>query len=230
MNAQNMLHLSGQKFNRILVIRPNGKKGRFIAYECLCDCGTVFTTRGSDIKSGSAKSCGCLTKELSRQRLIAQTTIHGMTGTLTYQSWMAMMTRCYNTLHDSYPTYGGAGVYVCEFIRATPLNLLLLIGERPEAGKSLDRIKNEFGYTCGTCAQCCYKGDPMNVCWATAKEQCRKRTNNRIFTVDGQSKCVAEWSEITGLNQIRMYKWGEEKAVIRIKKALKIKDSLDYAI
>lgn len=55
-------NLSGQEFNGIKILEwvpaPEGKTGTF--YKCICPyCKKEFINRGSDIKSGNIKSCGC---------------------------------------------------------------------------------------------------------------------------------------------------------------------------
>jgi len=55
-------NLTGQKFNRLLVLRRissiNGTH-----YECLCDCGNTTIVLGTHLKNGNTKSCGCLNIE-----------------------------------------------------------------------------------------------------------------------------------------------------------------------
>ena len=64
--------LTGQKFNRLLVIEllPERSKNRQKFYKCLCDCGNYINVRSSDLKTGNTKSCGCFNKELAHSRAI----------------------------------------------------------------------------------------------------------------------------------------------------------------
>ena len=110
-----------------------------------------------------------------------------------------MLQRCYNEKSKGFQAYGARGIKACEFIRASPLNLVLLIGERPSRHLTLDRINNSSGYHCGTCAECMANGWVLNVRWATAKQQSRNMKNNRLVTINGVTRCVAEWIEITGI-------------------------------
>jgi hypothetical protein len=54
----------GKKYNSLLVIKEiesrKYKNGSVKRFECLCDCGNITNTFGTSIKSGHAKSCGCL--------------------------------------------------------------------------------------------------------------------------------------------------------------------------
>lgn len=120
---------------------------------------------------------------------------HGMSRTPVGVSWQSMLTRCYNKKVASYKDYGGRGIIVCEFLRATPLNLLLLLGDRP-AGSSIDRKNNDGSYTCGECAECLSKNWSKNVRWATRLEQNRNQSDLVYIEVDGITKCASEWAQI----------------------------------
>ena len=55
--------LSGMKFGKLTVIkatdlRDNGR----VVWECKCDCGNEALVIGTNLKSGSTRSCGCLRK------------------------------------------------------------------------------------------------------------------------------------------------------------------------
>lgn len=65
--------LSGQKFGRLTVIRrvenkiqPGG--AHKIMYECLCDCGTTKIVTASNLKRGTTRSCGCLSREMTSKK------------------------------------------------------------------------------------------------------------------------------------------------------------------
>jgi len=50
----------GNKYGRLTVISYAGLTGRRLAcWECLCECGNKIITRGSNLRSGHTKSCGC---------------------------------------------------------------------------------------------------------------------------------------------------------------------------
>lgn len=52
----------GQKAGRWTIL-GEFRKGRFLYYECRCDCGTVRNVKSSSIRCGRSKSCGCLRRE-----------------------------------------------------------------------------------------------------------------------------------------------------------------------
>ena len=55
----------GQKFGRLTVLERDESRasGTGIYYVCKCDCGTVKTVRGTNLRGGNVKSCGCMHKE-----------------------------------------------------------------------------------------------------------------------------------------------------------------------
>jgi hypothetical protein len=67
--------LSGMKFNRWTVIEfSHYGKRRNLYWKCVCDCGTEKTVKGSQLKNGESKSCGCLNKEITHERMFKDLT------------------------------------------------------------------------------------------------------------------------------------------------------------
>ncbi len=121
-------------------------------------------------------------------------------GTPTGKAWVAMKQRCYNSNNPSYHGYGGRGIKVCEFLRGSALNLCSSIGIKPNNREiSLDRIDNNLNYSCGRCPECVEKGWSLNIRWATRRIQNRNKRNMNLITIDGETHCLSEWSEIYGL-------------------------------
>lgn len=65
-----LIDLTGKRFGKLTVIKksdyyisPKGLKD--MQWECECDCGNTVNVRGSQLRSGMTKSCGCLQKELA---------------------------------------------------------------------------------------------------------------------------------------------------------------------
>jgi hypothetical protein len=131
---------------------------------------------------------------------------HGMSGTPIGRAWTGMVQRCYNTNLPDYESYGGRGIVMCEFLKASPLNLVLIVGDKPSKRHSIDRKNNDGSYTCGTCPQCVEKNWPQNIRWATPSEQARNRRSSRLVTENGETKTLAEWVEITGLSQTSIWR------------------------
>ncbi|CCW39536.1 hypothetical protein [Streptococcus agalactiae] len=68
------LDLTGKTFNRLTVIKevPNSKKDTY--WLCQCSCGKFVEIKGTAIKNGTTKSCGCLALEIA-QNLAKETEI-----------------------------------------------------------------------------------------------------------------------------------------------------------
>jgi hypothetical protein len=89
-----------------------------------------------------------------------------------------MNRRCYDVTERGHKDYGARGIFICEGWRDSFESFDAQMGE-PPAGKSIDRIDNDSGYTCGQCADCVAHGWVANCRWATAKEQANNRRSNR---------------------------------------------------
>ena len=64
----NFIDLTGQKFGRLTVIRKaENPSEAHIKWLCECECGNFITTRGTSLRSGITKSCGCLVSDKIRE-------------------------------------------------------------------------------------------------------------------------------------------------------------------
>ena len=62
------LNLVGKKFSRLLVIEFAHMKNHRSYWKCLCDCGNEKITVRASLIGGCTKSCGCLKKEMLREK------------------------------------------------------------------------------------------------------------------------------------------------------------------
>jgi hypothetical protein len=113
---------------------------------------------------------------------------HGMFGTPTYRAWAAMIQRCKNPNRWAYQFYGKRGIKVCRKWKSF-VGFYADMGHRPSQLHTLDRTDNNKGYSKSNCR------------WATRKDQARNRRSSKFIRYNGQSKTIAEWSDITGLSQ-----------------------------
>lgn len=182
-----MLELIGERFGI-----PNGKGRSILHIRCKCICGQVMILQyWSAIKN---KSCGCLARQATRDRL----STHGLSKTNTYTIWYGMIRRCCDKKHKDYKNYGLRGISVSEEWRNFFETFLTDMGERPE-GLSLDRIDVFGDYSKDNCR------------WATDKEQCRNKKSNRILTIGGVSKPASEWAEVEGAASYPNILWRARK-------------------
>ena len=131
---------------------------------------------------------------------------HCRYGTPIYRIWASMLTRCRNPKQQNYHLYGGRGITVCR--RWEKFECFLLdMGEKPK-GMTLDRIDNSGNY------------EPKNCRWTSLKTQARNKRNNRWITAFDETKTLAEWAEVTGINattiaqRIDVYGWQVERALL----------------
>jgi hypothetical protein len=69
-----LIDLTGRQFGRLTVLHRDGRSGKnkHITWLCRCDCGKELRVRGGNLRRGNTQSCGCLQKEVIRQRNTAQ--------------------------------------------------------------------------------------------------------------------------------------------------------------
>jgi hypothetical protein len=113
---------------------------------------------------------------------------HGMRRTRLYNTWTQIKQRCTNKNNDRYEEYGGRGIKVCkEWMESFEVfkDWALKNGYRNDL--SIDRIDVNGDY------------ESINCKWSTEIEQQRNKRNNHYKTINGETKTVAEWAEISGL-------------------------------
>lgn len=205
--GHNRIDMTGRVFGRLTVTEfshtKKTKSGSCAMWEARCDCGTVKVYRGANLRNGSTSSCGCLNKERSAEAARLTHTTQGMTNTPTWKSWKSMHDRCLLASHKDYDRY--RHITICDRWLNNFEAFFADMGERPD-GTTLERIDNEGHYS------------PDNCRWATHKEQARNRRNGAFVTHNGQSKTLAEWSEILGVRPSTL--WRRLKRGMPAEKAL----------
>lgn len=189
--------LTGKRFGRLTVVEPIGKSHRVTIWKCVCDCGNEVNVLSSSLTSGSTSSCGCLHKE----KLIEYNhtkTIHGGSKERLYSVWIAMVSRCENSLNKKYKNYGGRGICVCEQWKDYPRfrNWALANGydETAKRGEcTLERIDNNGNY------------DPTNCRWATQAEQTLNTRQNIRYEIAGERKTLSEISKEYNIKYTKLY-------------------------
>lgn len=113
--------------------------------------------------------------------------------TKVYRTWYSIRQRCNNPNTVGWKYYGGKGVRVCA--RWDSFEAFLAdMGEPPTSKHSIDRIKNELGYS------------PENCKWATKLEQDNNRTSNVLITYGGRTQNVKQWSDELSIKYATLYR------------------------
>ena len=171
---------TGQRYDRLYVVRRvlNDRASGNAAFLCKCDCGNETIVKGSHLRQGHTRSCGCRFVDFGGHHT------HGGTGTSEYNIWRSMLQRCSDPKRED---YHGRGISVCdrwmdfETFRSD-------MGVRPSKKLSIERLDNDGNY------------EPGNCIWGTRKQQSRNRRNNILVEYAGRTMCLAEAAELAGVN------------------------------
>ena len=154
-----------------------GKRYRLV--EAKCECGNIGFYKFTKLNQGETKSCGCLRKEVSRDRM----TTHGKSGHLLKFVWQSVKQRCKNPNNKGYHNYGGRGIRICdEWDNSYEKFFDWCIANGWQEGLEIDRIDNNGNYEPSNCR---FVGRPINV---------RNKRDNRNLTAFGETKCMRDWS------------------------------------
>lgn len=180
-----LIDLTGRRFGRLIVLaNTHERRAGQLLWQVRCDCGTVKSVSGQNLRRGEIVSCGCYVRELAKARMTRVNTKHGKTYTPAWFTWSSMLSRCSNPESRSYPGYGGRGITVCARWSSFE-NFALDMGERPD-GMTIERIDNDKGY------------EPGNCRWATMTEQNRNKRDTRKLTFDGRTMSTADMGACHG--------------------------------
>ena len=175
------MQMIGQKFGRLTVLEelPERNKHGLIVYKCLCDCGNYKNVRGTHLRSGAVKSCGCLIYKIK----------HGKIKTRLYKIWQGIKTRCYNENDKSYKNYGGRGIIMCEEWLNDFMNFYnWSMKNGYKDNLTIDRIDVNGNY------------EPSNCRWVTNQEQHNNTRRNVYLTYHGKTQNIMQWCNELNLN------------------------------
>ena len=118
--------------------------------------------------------------------------VDGRCKTRAHRIWWGMRMRCENPKREAYRNYGGRGITVCDrWLDFT--NFFADMGE-PPAGMTLEREKNDEGYS------------PDNCRWASRLEQGQNTRRNHMLTAHGVTLNVDGWSQRLGISRQALWK------------------------
>lgn len=172
--------LTAQKFGQLTVMCPAYQKNSLTYYKCLCDCGKQKIIRGTMLKNGTTKSCGCLKIAAGKARKT-----HGLCTHPLYAVWSSMKSRCTD---ENNINYGGRGIEVDKEWAddfQTFYNWCMRNGYKE--GLTLDRKDVNQGY------------NKNNIKFATYEEQNRNKRNNKRYEYQGKEQFLKDISEQCGV-------------------------------
>ena len=174
--------LTNQRFGRLVVLeRAENDKHSCTCWVCKCDCGNIKTIRGNALRRGLTVSCGCYHKEDLTNRL----TTHNASKTRLFREWQYMKRRCYNPNYKFYSYYGARGITMCDEWKNNFVVFQQWALSNGYTDKlTLDRIDTNGNY------------EPSNCRWVTRKVQQNNNRRNLNFTINGETKTLAQWCEI----------------------------------
>lgn len=149
---------SGDRYGFLTLIGKCYRRGTLRYVECICDCGKIWFTLLTKIKKGGTKSCGCQRVNF----IIKGNTTHGLASNGTkhpiYRAWHQIQERCRGNTEDNLKSYKKRGIVVCEeWVSSFDLFYKWAIDNGWQKGLTLERVKNNEGYS------------PLNCIWATHK-------------------------------------------------------------
>jgi len=180
----------GKKFGRLTLLNTS-IVGKYRYGNFICDCGINTNKIYSHVKNGFTTSCGCFQKEGAALR----TKTHGMTETSEFNSWQAMISRCYNKNNHKYKDYGGRGISVCDRWLNSFENFFNDMGLKPTLKHSIDRFPNNDG-----------NYEPSNCRWGTFKEQAGNTRRNNWIEYNGENKILQDWANELGATQANVWR------------------------
>lgn len=200
-----LIDLTGRRFGKLTVkMKSDRTDSRHRTYWlCECDCGTERIILGSSLRSGNTKSCGCS----RRKKKMKSSNSPRQTHIKLYNIWHSMKQRCNDPNTKFYKDYGGRGIKVCSEWENSFESFAKWSDENGYSnGLEIDRIDNSKGYS------------PDNCKWSTDKEQANNRRNSVYYTIDGETKTLAQWCETKGLpyytiwQRLNVAKWDVDMA------------------
>lgn len=153
------LDVTGKRFGRLLALERNGKN-RFgqTLWLVRCDCGVETSTTLMNLRSGQARSCGCLRMENFRaasRRLRLGRGESSFRCLFAHYSRTSRLRRLEFTLDAA--LFRQIVTSTCYFCGAPPTQELF--AHRQSFGafvyNGIDRLDNALGYTPGNSVPCC---------------------------------------------------------------------------
>lgn len=180
---------TNQQINGLIPVGPAFSLSGVLHIVVQCRCGTVKVVNYSNLRRGLLRSCGCLRKKASSDRMrsfnLTKPRMQNCKAAHPlYGIYRAMLDRCYNPTNKAYKNYGGRGIRVCaRWLGESGIwNFIEDIGQKPSPRHSIDRINNNGDYC------------PKNCVWADRFAQNSNTRKTVTLTHDGKTLTLSQWS------------------------------------
>ena len=105
-----------------------------------------------------------------------------------YRIWKNIKTRCYNKNNPKYKNYGNKNITMCkEWVNNFEKFREWALNNGYSNNLTIDRINNSGNY------------QPSNCRWVDQKTQQNNRSNNRVFTHNGETRTLQQWCDLFNL-------------------------------
>jgi hypothetical protein len=168
----------GERFYKLVVIKRSEKKekGNLSFYECKCDCGKTSMVRGSALRSGQTRSCGCYKKEANEKNrlpvgeasLNSLETIYkrgakrrGIYYALSREEFRYLVSQDCHWCGERPKSYNP---YYNRKTNEKKIGITDNWAKKQEIFiNGIDRVDNNIGYVLNNCVPCCTKCNEMKM-------------------------------------------------------------------
>lgn len=178
---------TGERYGKLVIVDCEHINGKLMQ-KCQCDCGNIKYSSYTNLRRGHTKSCGCLKNkyQIENKRI--------------FVCWWNMRLRCDSSQRKDSKYYHDKGISYCEEWSNYQNFQKWALENGYKDNLTLDRIDGDLPYC------------PENCRWITIEEQQRNRSFCLYFSHNGETKTLAEWARIYGINRTtlhdRIYKLG----------------------
>jgi len=151
----------GNHYGRWTVIKQANSRNHSAMWLCHCDCGTERVIKGSSLRSGHTKSCGCVHRVLcdhsevkSRERRSLSPCQAAINRLFTqYRSGARRKGRVFALSLSEFESLTSSA---CHYCGASPQNVFHgWKGKGTYKYNGIDRVDSDDGYVVANCVPCC---------------------------------------------------------------------------
>lgn len=148
--------VTGQRYGRLIVLEKREvNQYNHRMYLCRCDCGKEKEYSGHRLINGHTKSCGCLNRELARERRLLPKGESAFNQTfVSYQGQARRRKIGFNLSKDEFKKITSQNCFYCGNVPTNEYKNKCWNGSYKYNG--IDRIDNTQGYIKDNIVPCCF--------------------------------------------------------------------------